>query len=143
MLRRGRISEGWLGELYAGEDAQGRSVRFISLAESTEAHRQWVADRIRLMNTTAISGAIPQLGIQLIQGEPCWIGAWRDAVQLSAVLESKHIPNTVIMAVAFGVLQSLHSAHQKGVVHGVLHPNGIWLGLIVFLKDFVSVRPRT
>ena len=129
MLRRGRISEGWLGELYAGEDAQGRSVRFISLAEYTEANRQWVADRIRLMNTTAISGAIPQLGIQLIQGEPCWIGAWRDAVQLSAVLESKHIPNTVIMAVAFGVLQSLHSAHQKGIVHGVLHPNGIWLGL--------------
>ena len=24
MLKRGRISEGWLGELYAGEDAQGR-----------------------------------------------------------------------------------------------------------------------
>ena len=129
MLRRGRISEGWLGELYAGEDAQGRSVRFISLGEYTEDNRAWVAERIRLMNTTAIQGSIPQLGIQIIQGEPCWIGAWRDAVQLSAVLESKHIPNTVIMAVAFGVLQSLHSAHQKGVVHGVLHPNGIWLGL--------------
>jgi serine/threonine protein kinase len=39
------------------------------------------------------------------------------------------MPNTVIMAVAFGVLQSLESAAQKGVSHGFLHPNGIWLGM--------------
>jgi hypothetical protein len=129
MLKRGRISEGWLGELYAGEDAQGRPVRFISLTEYSEAERQWLLDRMKLMNAKAVLGAIPQLGIQVIQGEPCWVGAWRDAVQLSSVLEHKHMPNTVIMAVAFGVLQSLESAAQKGVSHGFLHPNGIWLGM--------------
>ena len=129
MLKRGYISEGWLGELYAGEDAQGRTVRFVSLSEYSEPQRQWVLDRIRLMNTSLIQGAIPQLGIHVIQGEPCWVGAWRDAVQLSAVLESKHIPNTVIMATAFGILQSLYSAEKKGIYHGALHPNGIWLGL--------------
>ena len=109
MLKRGRISEGWLGELYAGEDAQGRLLRFISLEDFSESQKHWVLERIRLMNMSSVQGAIPQLGIQVIQGEPCWVGAWRDAVQLSAVVESKHIPNTVIMAVAFGLLQSLYS----------------------------------
>ena len=129
MLKRGRISEGWLGELYAGEDAQGRPVRFVSLADYSQAQREWVLDRVRLMNTTSVQGSIPQLGIHVIQGEPCWVGAWRDAVQLSAVLEFKHIPNTVIMATAFTVLQSLHSAKQKGICHGALNPNAIWLGI--------------
>ena len=50
MLKRGRISEGWLGELYAGEDTQGRPVRFVSLAEYSDEQRQWVLERIRLMN---------------------------------------------------------------------------------------------
>ena len=129
MLKRGRIGEGWLGELYAGEDVQGRPVRFSSLQEWTEPQRQWLLERMRLMNLNSVQGACPHLGVQVIQGEACWVGAWRDAVQLSVVLDNKHIPNTVIMAVAFGMLQSLQSAAQKGLAHGALHPNAIWLGL--------------
>ena len=129
MLKRGRIGEGWLGELYAGEDVQGRPVRFSSLQEWTEPQRQWLLERMRVMNLNSVQGACPHLGVQVIQGEACWVGAWRDAVQLSVVLDNKHIPNTVIMAVAFGMLQSLQSAEQKGLAHGALHPNAIWLGL--------------
>ena len=69
------------------------------------------------MNAVSVQGAI-STGIHVIQGEPCWVGAWRDAVQLSAVLESKHIPNTVIMATAFSILQSLYSAEQEVSVMG-------------------------
>lgn len=129
MLKRGRIGEGWLGELYAGEDAQGRSVRFSSLEEWSDPQRQWLLERMRLMNLNSVQGSCPHLGVQVIQGEACWVGAWRDAVQLSVVLDNKHIPNTVIMAVAFGILQSLRSAEQKELAHGALHPNAIWLGL--------------
>jgi hypothetical protein len=129
MLKRGRIGEGWLGELYAGEDVQGRPVRFSSLEEWSDPQRQWLLERMRLMNLNFVQGSCPHLGVQVIQGEACWVGAWRDAVQLSVVLDNKHIPNTVIMAVAFGILQSLRSAELKGLAHGVLHPNAIWLGL--------------
>ncbi len=138
MLQRERIGEGWLGELHAGEDAQGRPVRFTPLIDWNEAERQWLLERIKLMNTHAVTGACPQLGLQVVQGIPSWVAAWRDGVQLSVVLEHKHMPNTVIMSVVYGVLQSLHSAQQKGLIHGALHPNGIWLGLdgVVWIDGF-------
>ena len=138
MLQRGRIGEGWLGELHVGEDVQGRPVRFIPLVDWNEAERQWLLDRMKLMNTHSVMGACPQLGLQVVQGDPSWVAAWRDGVQLSVVLEHKHMPNTVIMSVVYGILQSLHSAQQKGLMHGALHSNGIWLGLdgVVWIDGF-------
>ena len=64
----------WLGELYAGEDAQGRPVRFVSLAEYLKTKDAGL-ERTRFMNAVSVQGAIPQLGIHVIQGEPCWVEA--------------------------------------------------------------------
>ena len=129
MFTRGRIGEGWLGEMYAGEDVQGRPTRFFSLGDWSDAQRTWLMERMRLMNLYTVQGVCPQLGLQIIQGEPCWVGAWRDGVQLSVLLDEKHLPNTVIMSIAYGIIQSLHSAQTKGIIHGCLHPNGIWIGV--------------
>lgn len=128
MLRRGRIGEGWLGELYAGEDTQGRLVRLIAMAELTAEQRDWVLQRHRLMTRVAIVGACPQIGAEFVNGTLYWVGAWREAVQLSLVLEEKYLPNSVIMSIASSLIESLASAEQQGVSHGCLDPNAIWLG---------------
>ena len=116
------------------EKMAGASVHYFT--EYSEANRRWFADRIRLMNITAIQGA--SLSIQPIQGEPCWIGAWRDGSVVGSIGIETH-PKHIIMAVAFGVLQSLHSAHQKNIVHKVvpkwhlawLDGSYGWMGMVI------------
>ena len=128
MLRRGRVGEGWLGEIYAGEDPQGRLVRLIAMSPLTVEQRNWVLQRHRLMTRVAVQGACPQMGAEFVNGTLYWVGAWREAVQLSLVLEEKYMPNSVIMSVASSLIESLSSAEQQGVSHGCLDPSAIWLG---------------
>ena len=128
MLRRGRIGEGWLGEIYAGEDPQGRLVRLIGMADFTAEQRDWILQRHRLMTRVAVVGACPQIGVEFVNGTLYWVGAWREAVQLSLVLEEKYLPNSVIMSIASSLIESLYSAEQQGISHGCLDANGIWLG---------------
>ncbi len=127
MLKRGFIGEGWLGAMYSGEDPQGRLVRLISMGDFTQSQRDWVVNRYRLMSRNSVTGACPQLGVQILQGVPYWVGSWREGVQLSAVLQDKHLPNTVILAIAHSLVNSLLSAEEKGLFHGHLDVNGIWL----------------
>lgn len=125
--RRERIGQGWLGTLYSGEDASGRSVRLIPLQKCTTSWLDEVRERHKLMSSRLVHRALPSLGIHSIGGEPYWVGGWRNGVNLAVAMVQYKIPYPVMTAIAQQIIAILLQARTVGIVHGDLHPQAVWL----------------
>ncbi|MBL4636988.1 MAG: protein kinase, partial [Kofleriaceae bacterium] len=127
-----KLSEGLFGQTFRAINKSGVEVRVVVLDTKLSKNKEF-ATGLAQFSTGLAALSHPNLvttktvgrgkdGNLIVICSPV-----KNSSELTAVMSSKEIPQAIALGICMSVLRGLAYAHQKGVIHGGVHPQSVVL----------------